>query len=302
MDDRERQLEIEGAQRHKIATISVASGAGYLVVLLLFGVIISAKLPTVGLLQGLAPALHGLKQAGVDPRSSLAVFEDHHVIVAALLTVLSLVAVAALRWPLSYLHRAAVLRGGQPGPVVAWVANYVPPIYAVVDLVAFAADQIGIHKFVTHAVKTTAAYQADTGGGVRIALATLAFIGTAALGIAWLMIAMRAMRVGLLTKLLGWLGVAAGFLFILPIVPLPLIQFLWLAGLAMVLVEFGGLKAPPAWAAGEAIPWPSGADLRAQRAADARRSGGRAGSRTAAPSAPAIASSSASKKRKRRRG
>jgi hypothetical protein len=259
MDDRERQLEIEGAQRRPVAMIAVAAGLLYLIGEFLVGLVISAKTPTVGVLQGLAPALQGLKAAQVDPRTAIQLFVDHHAVLIVVLFVIDAIGLAAMRWPLLYLHRATVLRSGQSSTFLGYLANYAPAV---------------------------------------LGIATFAQFGVAA---AFLMVSMRAMRVGLLPKLVGWLGVIAGVLFLLPLVPIPLIQCLWLTSLAVILVEFGGQRRPPAWDAGEPIPWPSGAQLRAERAANARRAGGRGLTPAPAPSAPGSPSPAASKKRKRRR-
>ena len=103
---------------------------------------------------------------------------------------------------------------------------------------------------------------------------------------------------------LGYLGIVGGVLFIIPIVPLPLIQFLFLLGFGMLLLEIGGMVRPPAWAAGDAIPW---VNQRQQQRAGARAGG--AGRRrdaqpatlAPAPTPPPAPSPAASKKRKRRR-
>jgi hypothetical protein len=66
------------------------------------------------------------------------------------------------------------------------------------------------------------------------------------------------MRAGLLTRLLGTLGIGAGVFTILPILPFgPLLQLLFQATLALLLfrVWMGGI--PPAWESGRAEPWPS---------------------------------------------
>lgn len=100
-------------------------------------------------------------------------------------------------------------------------------------------------------------------------LAQLSFAG------AFVMIAVTAMRAGLLTRFLGYLGVISAVLFVIPLVPIPIVQAYWLGAVAAMLVgrSSGGL--PPAWRSGEAIPWPSTAEMRDQRVreAEARRGG-----------------------------
>jgi hypothetical protein len=61
-----------------------------------------------------------------------------------------------------------------------------------------------------------------------------------------------AMRTGLLTRFWGSLGMASGIAFLLG--PLSIVTLIWFAFLGLMLL---GLAKPPAWEAGEAIPWPT---------------------------------------------
>ena len=68
-----------------------------------------------------------------------------------------------------------------------------------------------------------------------------------------------AMRVGLLPRWLGVLGIFSG-LFFLPIFGAPTLQFVptfWLVAMGILLMERWPNGDPPAWAAGEARPWPT---------------------------------------------
>jgi hypothetical protein len=101
-------------------------------------------------------------------------------------------------------------------------------------------------------------------------------LASLALGLAWVVICLNAMRVGLLTRFMGVLGVICGALIVLPILsPLPIVQTFWLAAMALLLAGRWPSGLPPAWVTGEAQPWPSSAELRAQRQkATAERRGG----------------------------
>lgn len=61
-----------------------------------------------------------------------------------------------------------------------------------------------------------------------------------------------AMRTGLLTRFWGSLGMASGIAFLLG--PLSIVTIVWFLFFGMMLL---GLARPPAWEAGEAIPWPT---------------------------------------------
>ena len=119
------------------------------------------------------------------------------------------------------------------------------------------------------------------------------------------------MRVGLLTRLMGIVGIIGGVLFLIPLTPLPVVQSLWLVFFAAMLLQFGGRPLPEAWTAGEARPWPARERVQRQprqprqpRSAAAPRGlrrGGASEPVVPAPVVPTAPSPSASKKRKRRR-
>ena len=124
-------------------------------------------------------------------------------------------------------------------------------------------------------------------------------IGPLALAAGLFLISLNAMRVGLLTRFLGILGIIAGVLTVAPqLMPLPVIQSFWLISLGLLLLGAAPGGAPPAWSTGNAEPWPSqrrcGAGTGAARAhrADQRRRRRRG---VLAPAHPS------SKKRKRKR-
>jgi hypothetical protein len=76
------------------------------------------------------------------------------------------------------------------------------------------------------------------------------------LGLAFALVytCLHAMRVGLLTRFWGSLGIAVGAAALLLLIQFTLIWFLYFALLAIGWLPGGR---PPAWAAGEAIPWPT---------------------------------------------
>jgi hypothetical protein len=86
------------------------------------------------------------------------------------------------------------------------------------------------------------------------------------LGLAWVVICLNAMRVGLLTRFMGVLGVICGALIVLPILsPLPIVQTFWLGAMAVLLAGRWPSGMPPAWSTGEVTPWPTSAEIREQR-------------------------------------
>ena len=120
---------------------------------------------------------------------------------------------------------------------------------------------------------------------------------------AFVLVSLNAMRQGLLTRFMGYLGIFAGVLVLFQITQIPVVQGYWLAALAYLISGRWPTGLPPAWVTGRAEPWPPSSDACAR---GARRRGARRGRRpspspsppgpgrrTAAP-APARPSASAS--------
>jgi hypothetical protein len=83
-------------------------------------------------------------------------------------------------------------------------------------------------------------------------------LGTLLLAIGCIWTSLSAMRVGLVTRPVGYAGVVAGALFLFPIGALvPVIQGFWLAALAVTIARYWPNGDPPAWESGVAVPWPS---------------------------------------------
>ena len=91
--------------------------------------------------------------------------------------------------------------------------------------------------------------------------------------IAFVMVCLQAMRVGLLTRFLGYLGIFAGVMVIIPVVQLPVVQAYWLGAVAYLLTGRWPSGVPKAWSTGRAEPWPSASAMREQRAEGIRRQG-----------------------------
>jgi hypothetical protein len=87
------------------------------------------------------------------------------------------------------------------------------------------------------------------------------FAGLLALAFALVYSCLHAMRVGLLTRFWGALGMAIGVASVLGLFQLGVIWFLYFGLLLMGWIPGGR---PPAWAAGEAIPWPTPGDKAAE--------------------------------------
>lgn len=128
--------------------------------------------------------------------------------------------------------------------------------------------------FATHGAQTYPQANALLSSAGLAILQYAGLIGSLLLAIAFVLVALNAMRVGLLPKLIGYLGIAAAAASLLLIgsAPALLIEVFWLLAVAYLLAGRWPNGDPPAWRTGQAEPWPSGAELREQRQ---RATGGR---------------------------
>jgi len=93
-------------------------------------------------------------------------------------------------------------------------------------------------------------------------------LGAFAIGFAFIMLGLNAMRVGLLTRFMGVLAMIVGVTFILPLDQQGVLRAFWLATVGFIFIlRWPGGRIPPAWISGKAEPWPSIAAARAQKAA-----------------------------------
>jgi hypothetical protein len=93
----------------------------------------------------------------------------------------------------------------------------------------------------------------------RSAVGTAGFLGGAlALAFSYVVIALNAMRAGLLSRFMGVLGIIVGALTVLPLLPggASVVQVFWLGGLALLFLGRWPGGRGPAWETGEAEPWP----------------------------------------------
>jgi hypothetical protein len=87
--------------------------------------------------------------------------------------------------------------------------------------------------------------------------------GFVAIAFLYVMLPLRARRVGLLTPFMSILGIVVGALTVLASLGLsPVIQAFWLGALGMLLLGRWPGGRGPAWESGEADPWPTAAQRR----------------------------------------
>ncbi len=191
-------------------------------------------------------------------------------VVAALLEGLALVGLA---WTLSFLFVTARARKPEmhPAAQIAVIAG------GAVSAVAFVASQVALaikaHQFVTQGEQTYSQANHLAGGFALPGLQTLNYAAAFALAIGLVLISLNAMRVGLLTRFLGYFGilVAVASVFLIGTPPAVLLEVFWLLALAYLFAGRWPGGDPPAWRSGRAEPWPSAAEMREQREKTQRR-------------------------------
>jgi hypothetical protein len=167
--------------------------------------------------------------------------------------------------PLFYLFRAAQARSDRVNAVMAGFAFIGPVLLAVQGVIAWVAQTQVASDFVAQAgpggdIYTLLDDLVDNSTAFDVA-SNLLFPAIIGMLVAMIYVPLQAMRVGLLTRFFGTLGMAlgAGMLFIVPAISLLTISvwFLWLG-----LIIFGRTPGarPPAWDTGVAIPWPRPGD------------------------------------------
>ena len=178
-----------------------------------------------------------------------------------------------------------------------------PLVFAAIGAVAYGVGTavVGIGRVVAagnFSATGTNADAVDALGSGPIAVGTvLQLLGSFSLGFAFIMIALNAMRVGLLTRFMGVLGMIVGATFVLPLDQQGIIRSFWLVAIGFLFAGKWPRGVPAAWRTGDAEPWPSASRVRQQQAAAA---GGQAVLETPAPAPPPQSAGQRRKKRTRK--
>jgi hypothetical protein len=292
----------ESRRRSSLGVPAFAGGVLYL----LSGIIITSTLssaPTVGVVQGLTPVLSGVANPAVSPRAAEVRFISHHAFALIAGSVLAAIAISALTLVLLLLADATRFRRPEAWSAARPLALFGGVALAILSVAHQGASAITTHSFaVGHDFSNHAVDQALTKGAANVATEYLDLLAGLALAAGMIGIMVNSMRVGLLTRWMGILGIFTGVLIFLPIggATLEIVPSFWMAAAGILLMGKWPNGDPPAWAAGEARPWPSQAELRAARQGER----GQPAPATAAEVAPAPAqpaSNGASRRRRRKR-
>lgn len=301
-DDTERQLTWEARQRPRAGIAAIAAGVLTLVGYLWRGVGFRDS-PGASFLEALGHAgTDG--PIGTQPSARIAAYQylDERTLTIIGSALVICVAYIALGWAVTFL--AAATRARRPEFIRLGV--YLPLVGATLAGVSQLAGAVGTRTAISEFLDGSRTVDAarDVGGGSLLLTAEiLSQIGPLLLGAGLMLVSLNAMRVGLLTRFLGFLGIIAGVLSVLPLTPIPVIQSFWLVAVGLLFLGTARGGVPPAWRTGRAEPWPTN-----QQVAAARREAAASKRRDKEPEAepqpqpvPAGRPHPSSKKRKRKR-
>lgn len=267
----EETLADEQRRRTPAAVAAILAGVLSLVASII-AVTADKDFPNVEVIRALRERLDGplLPPPGLKARQVLYV-NDHALELVGVALVLSLAAVA-MGLALTFLYRATYARRAEVGRVAVVVTIAGTVLVALPGIVKAIALALDAKSFADSSAneQTAKAARDVLGSPVAIASLFLSELGRLLLGLAFVLVSLKAMSVGLLTRFMGVLGIIVGVLFILPLgTTLPFVQTFWLMALgALFLGKWAGSQGlPPAWTTGEAQPWPSQQELREARLA-----------------------------------
>lgn len=254
-----QRTAFESDRRARLSVPGIAGG----VLFMLSAIILNAalkELPTVGVVQGLEPALRGEAAPAVSPRTAEVSYIDHHafgLIVGNLLmalAVLVLVLVLVFLQDCTRFRRPQTWLAGRPLVLIGGIGYALLNLIHEVLLAIEAHNFVGGHDFSSKAVERALL----TSGSAAILLTLLGLLAALGLTVGMIATMVGAQRAGLLPRWLSVLGMLSALL-LLPLFGSGLvttfIQAFWLAATGFLLGERWPGGDPPAWAAGEARPW-----------------------------------------------
>jgi hypothetical protein len=296
------QVAREKSRRERLAV--PAFGGGFLY--LLSAIIITETLngaPTVGLLQGLAPALSGVANPAVSPRTAEVKFISHHAFTLIAGGALAAIAFVVLTLILLLLLDATRFRRPQTWPATRPLVLGGGIAAAIVSVGRQVASAVEAHKFATgHDFSIHAAERALSTGTANVLADYLGLIATLALTVGMIATLLNALRVGLLVRWMAIVGMFAAVLIFVPIggSELEIVQAFWMAMMGVLYIGKWPNGEPPAWAAGEPRPWPPSGGRGRDRSSGGASSTPSASGAAAAP-APVLPVGGSSRKRRRKR-
>jgi hypothetical protein len=266
--DIKEQVASESERRARLSVPAAAGGVLFLLSAIIANAVITG-LPTAGLIEGLEPGLHGVANAAVNPRAQEVRYLSHKALDLIVSSVLQAIAIGALVIVLLFLLRATTARDVHV-PRAARALVIVGGVgLAFFGVAAQVLRAIRAHEFALgHDFSESAVEHALTKGAVWGVIDAAGLLTPLVLVIGMVMVMLGATRAGLTTRWLRNVGIGAAVItlpFFAAIFYLELIPAAWLVSMAFMFAGRLPGGDPPAWAAGEARPWPSQAQMRAAK-------------------------------------
>jgi hypothetical protein len=263
----EETLAREAQQRPRAGAAAIAAGVLTLAGNVLLAVLFSRGPGEEDGFISLPDALSARMDGNAPREPSLFVrqveYYGDNVVLFVLATLLTVAGVALAGLTLVHLHKATVARTPQTGKL--------PLIMAVAGATFFAVGRL-VRDLVTWfsalGFDGTTAQEAKDALASEFVFAGAVFddlLGPLFLGVGFVLVALNAMRAGLLTRFLGILGALVGLLAVIRVDQPQVVRAVWLVLIGLLILgrRRGGLL--PAWETGRAHPWPSQQTLREAR-------------------------------------
>ena len=249
----EQQLAWEKRHRPRAGIASLVAAVGLLTFYVLQQVL-QRDMPKVSGLETFVRAARP-GDVGALPSLQTAFFEylDTKTVLVLLIGLGGFVGWLGVAWAVGFLGVATRARVPQMRRFIV----YIPIVGGVVLGVSVLMSQLGSLQVVSEFLDSNRTVKAatDADNGLVVYARLLYQLGTLALAVGLVLIALNAMRAGLLTRMLGYIGIASGAMMVL--FPLPIVQIFWLGAFGFVLLGRWPGGELPAWATGEAVPWPT---------------------------------------------
>ncbi|MEI7625306.1 MAG: hypothetical protein WCK06_04075 [Actinomycetota bacterium] len=200
---------------------------------------------------------------------------DDHGLALMLSVVILGIGALAVGGTLYYLWVATKARKPEFPPAAKWGVVGGSVLVCLGQIILYALLIFKSSTYVSDGVFGYSAASQAQGDAPVVVASTAQLVGQLGMGFGVVMICLSAMRIGLLTRFMGVLGVISGVLLVIPLGgPLPIVQTFWLIALGFLLL--GRWPTPvPAWESGLAQPWP-GRQQQMEAQVAARGAGGSA--------------------------
>ncbi len=290
------QVAGETDRRARLAVPAFAGGVVYLLSAIIVESTLKAR-PTVGIIEGLRSAFAGEANPPESPGTAEVKYISHHAFALIAGSTLAIVAIGALTLILLLLSDATRFRRPQTWSMGRPLVLFGGIGFAAVSLAHQIVAALETHKFaVGHDHSAHAVEQALTRSTANVVISIASLAGLA-LAVGMIAVVLNALRVGLLPRWMGILGIFTGLLIFLPITVsgLQVVQSFWMVMMGILLIGKWPNGQPPAWEDGEARPWPPGGRRGLGGGAPAAATVG--GDIAPAPARPAVGSSRKRRKR-----